>query len=78
MRATTAALTDVPEVKPRLPIAVRLTTMTEPPMSNNGLLPVFSTMSADPKTMPISKMLQNEIRQVSPRRMSCDLWQVPT
>jgi len=78
MIATTAALTDSPEVKPRPPIAVRQTTITTPPMSNNGLLPVLSTMSVDPKTMPISKMLENEIHHVSLRRMSWDLWQIRT
>jgi len=52
-----AALTEVPEVNPSPPIAVRQATMMVPPRSNIGRRPVFSTIKEDVKTIPMSKML---------------------
>ena len=52
-----AALTEVPEVNPNTPIAVRQATMIVPPRSNIGRRPVFSTIKEDVKTIPMSKML---------------------
>lgn len=57
INATIPALTDVPEVKPRPPMAMRHETMMTPPMSSMGRRPVFSTTKDEVKTMPIKRML---------------------
>ena len=57
IKATMAALTEVPEVNPSPPIAVRQATMMVPPRSNIGRRPVFSTIKEDIKTIPMSRML---------------------